>query len=219
MKDGFAEMITTASNFLGELAQNNERGWFEDRKAQFKSDIEAPLKMLANLFAEDLSRLTGISHTGKVGRIYRDVRFSKDKSPYNTYVHAYWMQAKDNAPGWLLHIDTTGAKLLTGLHDMSADGLTSYRAAVDRDGEALKAAIDGARVGGAELIDFGDTALKRVPKPFEPDHPQGDFLRRKQIALGVQFNGDSFSQPLIPAMSNVVATLLPFWHWCGNALK
>ena len=81
MSDGFTQMIDTSRTFLGALALNNDRDWFEAHKKAFKSEVEAPLKLLTDLFAEDISLATGKSHTGKVGRIYRDVRFSKDKSP------------------------------------------------------------------------------------------------------------------------------------------
>jgi uncharacterized protein (DUF2461 family) len=68
MSDGFAEMIVNARSFLGQLAQNNDRDWVEARKEAFKSDIETPLKLIADLVAEDLSHLTGVAHSGKVGR-------------------------------------------------------------------------------------------------------------------------------------------------------
>jgi uncharacterized protein (TIGR02453 family) len=218
MSDGFSSMVKTARTFLGDLSQNNDRDWFEAHKATFKKDIEAPLKLLTDLFAEDLSRLTGKGHTGKVGRIYRDVRFSKDKSPYNTHVHAYWMQAGEVGPGWLLHIDAEGAKLMTGLHALNPDGLAQYRAAVDRDGDALQTAIEEAQASGAELIDFGDSVLKRVPKPYEQGHPHADLLRRKQIALGARLEADRAPDGLMPAMVLRIQTVLPFWRWCQSAL-
>lgn len=216
--DGFTTMIATARAFTMELAQNNDRDWFEGRKALFKSDIEAPLKLLTELFAEDLSRLTGTSHVGKTGRIYRDTRFSKDKTPYNTHVHAYWQQSGGRGPGWLLHIDAGGATFMTGLHALDADGLTRYRAAVDRDGDALADAIAAGRDDGAEVIESGESALKRVPRPFDPDHQHGDFLRRKQIALGLGLDDRNLADGLLPAMTRSVAALLPFWRWCNRAL-
>lgn len=217
MSDGFSEMITTARGFLAELAQNNNRDWFEAHKASFKADIEAPMKLLTDLFAEDLSRLTGASHTGKVGRIYRDVRFSKDKSPYNTHVHAYWMQAGETGPGWLLHIDADGAKLMTGLHALDAEGTARFRAAVDRDGDVLQAAIDEGRQSGADLIDFDNSMLKRVPKPYDQTHPHADLLRRKQIGLGAALTAAEASDGLLPAMIARSRSLMPFWRWCQTA--
>ncbi|NJO55452.1 MAG: DUF2461 domain-containing protein [Rhodospirillales bacterium] len=80
--------------------------------------------------------------------------------------------------------DTNGAQLTTGLHALDPGGVARYRAAVDLDGGALQAAIDQGRASGADLIDFDDTMLKRVPKPYDQDHPHADLLRRKQIGLG-----------------------------------
>lgn len=218
MSDGFSEMISTARTFLGGLEQNNDRDWFEARKPTFKADIEAPLKLLTDLFAEDLGRLTGVPHSGKVGRIYRDVRFSKDKSPYNTHVHAYWMQAGEKGPGWLFHINASGAKLMTGLHALDPAGLAQFRAAVDRDGDALQSAIDAGAAAGAGLIDFDDSALVRVPKPYAADHPHGALLRRKQIALGATLPTDRMPEGLHAAMVARVRTVLPFWQWCQEAM-
>lgn len=217
--DGFAAMIATTRAFMAELAQNNDRDWFEGKKALFKSDIEGPVKLLTDLFAEDLSRLTGTAHNGKMGRIYRDTRFSKDKSPYNTHIHAYWQQTGGSGPGWLLSIDATGATLMTGLYALDPDGLARYRAYVDRDGASLADVIDTARQAGADLIDFGDTALKRVPKPFDPEHPHGDLLRRKQIVLGMSLTEDRMAGGLTSAMAGIVKLLQPFWHWCDKATK
>lgn len=216
--DGFTAMLATARAFTADLAQNNDRDWFEGRKARFKSDIEAPLKLLTDLFAEDLSVLTGRGHVGKTGRIYRDTRFSRDKSPYNTYLHAYWQPSAGSGPGWLLHIDAQGARFMTGLHALDADGLVRYRAAVDRDGDRLAEAVAAGQGAGAALIDFGETALKRVPRPFDPDHPLGDFLRRKQIALGLALDESRMTDGLIPALSVAARALLPFRHWCNAAI-
>lgn len=218
MSDGFTQMVTAAQGFLGGLRANNNRDWFDAHKATFKSDIEAPLKLLAEIFAEDLSRRTGASHTGKMGRIYRDVRFSKDKSPYNTHVHAHWAHQGFAGPGWLLHIDADRAQLMTGLHALDPDGLLRYRAAVDRDGDAVQAAIDQASAAGGVLVDFDDSILKRVPKPYDQDHPHGALLRRKQIGLCVTLGAGDMQAGLIPALNTAAGTLLPFWHWCRDAV-
>lgn len=164
MSDGFDTMATRSRTFLAELAQNNDRVWFDAHKPVFKTEIEAPAKLLTELFAEDLSRLTGAAHEGKMGRIYRDVRFSKDKSPYNTYLHCYWRGGGHAAQGWLLNIRPEGVELMTGLHALDTDGVRRYSTAVDRDGDALVEAMDVAEAAGADLVSFGDDVLKRVPE-------------------------------------------------------
>ncbi|MFN6978994.1 MAG: DUF2461 domain-containing protein [Gemmobacter sp.] len=219
MSDGFDAMIAAARRFLGELEGNNTRDWFEAHKPRFKAEIEGPAKLLVTLLAEDLSRLTGIGHIGKLGRIYRDVRFSRDKSPYNTYIHAYWEQGAGAGPGWLLRVAPEGATFLTGLHALDADGLARYRAAVDRDGDGLRAAIDAGAAQGAALHDFDTPPLVRVPRPYAADHPHGDLLRRKQIALGLTLDEAAMGAGLIPALHGAASVLMPFWRWCDRAAR
>lgn len=212
MSDGFDAMIAEGRGFFAELARNNDRAWFEPRKPWFKTVIEGPTHLLAILFAEDLARLTGRAHAGKVGRIYRDTRFSADKSPFNPYLHAYWTPSGGTGPGWLFRITADGAQMMTGLHDLDTPGLAQFRAAVDRDGPGLTAALQAARAGGGDLLDFGAEALKRVPKPYAPDHPMGDILRRKGLAVGLTLT--DLDDGLLPAMNRAARAFLPFWRWC-----
>ena len=215
MSDGFQQMIATGRRFFAELEQNNTKDWFDAQKATFKDGIEAPAKLLVALFAEDLTRLTGRSHTGKVGRIYRDTRFSADKTPYNTYLHAYW-ESSTAAPGWLFRVTARGPEFLTGLHGMDGPALTRYRAAVDRDGDALEDAIAEARAAGAGIVDMGPEPLRRVPKPYAPDHPHEAHLRRKIIALGGPL---SAQHDLMTALNRTATALLRFWQWCDRAFR
>lgn len=219
MSDGFEGWIVRSKTFLADLARNNERTWFDAHKQVFKTEIEAPAKLLTQLFADDLSRLTGQGHEGKMGRIYRDVRFAKDKSPYNTYLHCYWQGGGQPGPGWLLNIRAEGAELMTGLHALDADGVQLYRSAVDRDGDELAKAIERLSSKGAQIMAFGDDTLKRVPKFFSADHPHADLLKRKQIIIGRKLTEADMSHGLIPAMTATARDLLPIWEWCGRALR
>ncbi|MGC9523170.1 MAG: DUF2461 domain-containing protein [Anaerolineae bacterium] len=219
MSDGFEVWIVRSKTFLADLARNNERTWFDAHKQVFKNEIEAPAKLFTQLFADDLSRLTGQGHEGKMGRIYRDVRFSKDKNPYNTYLHCYWQGGGQPGPGWLLNVQAEGAELMTGLHALDADGVRLYRTAVDRDGDKLAAAIESLSSEGMQIMSFGDDMLKRVPKPYTAYHPHADLLKRKQIIIGRQLTEADMSNGLIPAMTAAASELLPFWEWCGRAMR
>lgn len=217
MSDGFEQMIATGRSFFAMLEQNNRKDWFDAHKATFKEEIEAPARLLVALFAKDLTRLTGRSHSGKLGRIYRDTRFSRDKTPYNTYLHAHWESAQA-APGWLFRVTADGPEILTGLHGMDAAALARFRVAVDRDGAALEQAIAGAEAAGAGIVDMGPEPLKRVPKPYPADHPQEAHLRRKMLALGLRPTDADMKDGLLPALNGAATALLPFWHWCDRAM-
>ncbi len=99
MSDGFSELIDESNRFFLELKANNTREWFQDRKDFYTAEIKKPAELLADLLAEDLNRLTGVPHKPKLFRIHRDVRFSKDKTPYNAHLHFQWNRPdRDMAP-------------------------------------------------------------------------------------------------------------------------
>ena len=77
--DSFTKMVDTAQAFFAELAAANTREWFEPRKAHYASAIRKPSELFAEVVSDELSSLTGVRHDAKLFRIYRDVRFSKDK--------------------------------------------------------------------------------------------------------------------------------------------
>jgi hypothetical protein len=101
MSDGFAEMIPRAVDFFRRLGADNTKAFYEAHKDFYTAEIRKPAELMADLFAEDLARHTGKPHGPKVFRIHRDVRFSKDKTPYNTHLHLMWSRPGDAlAPAW-----------------------------------------------------------------------------------------------------------------------
>jgi uncharacterized protein (TIGR02453 family) len=214
MPDGFAELILGANRFFADLARNNSRDWYEPRKALYTEEIRKPALLLADMLAEDLSRLTGTALTPKLYRIHRDVRFSKDKTPYNPHLHIGLQQAGgDAAAGWFFGSSPDYLVLCAGLPGLSGAALTGYRGFVDTEGEDLAEAIaEAARSVGANLSHWGAAPLKRVPKPYPPDHPQAELLKRKSLVLQATPQGDWASDPLMPALRTVANGLLPVWR-------
>ncbi|WP_298438297.1 DUF2461 domain-containing protein [uncultured Jannaschia sp.] len=219
MSDGFTDFIDRAQAFYGALAANNARDWFEPRKAEWKRDIEGPAKLLAEIMAEELSRMTGEPHAGKVFRINRDVRFSKDKSPYKTMLAMLWAPGDTDgpAPSFYFGVEPDRTFVGCGTPGFDKDGLTRYRAMVDRWGDRLAEIIDES---GATLSSFGPEPLKRVPKPYDPDHPHGALLKRKSLALGRSLpdgwraSGDG----LVAALTDTFETLMPFRRFVTERL-
>ena len=81
MSDGFSDLVVRSNAFFSELAANYTRDWFEAHKSTYTDDIKKPAEFLGDILAEDLSRLSGTTLKPKLFRVYRDVRFSKDKTP------------------------------------------------------------------------------------------------------------------------------------------
>ena len=176
-------------SFLEQLGKNNKREWFEKHKADFKSYLEAPAKIFSEDMAKRLSKLVKLDIKSKIFRIYRDVRFSKDKTPYNTHIRILFFQ-DDKActscsanPSFFFSLEAD--KVISGIGNMefSKEVLISYRQSV-ADGMQVKALekVLG-KFDEKDGFYMHDPELKRVPKEYESEHPRGDLLRRKGLVL------------------------------------
>ncbi|RVT83920.1 TIGR02453 family protein [Rhodobacteraceae bacterium CCMM004] len=183
MADDFTAMADAAQAFFAELRENNDRAWFQARKDRYEAEIGRPAGDFADVIARSLGALTGQDHGAKIFRIYRDVRFSKDKSPYNPWLHILWTEtgAPDVAPAFFFSADADGVSGMVGAMGFKGAALTRWRELVDRRGDDLTAALAAA---GARLSDYGPAPLKRVPPGYDPDHPHADLLRRKAVIAG-----------------------------------
>lgn len=176
--------------FLTDLAHNNDRDWFNPRKDVFKREVQAP----ALAFVEALgARLKSISPvitfdtrangSGSMMRIYRDVRFSKDKRPYKTNIGiVFWEGSgkKTEVPSFYFHLQPGNAWMAGGLYRFPRPSLERYRQAVDDD-EAGPDLLKGvAAVQDAGLRVEGEQYV-RVPRGFAKDHPRADWLRYKGL--------------------------------------
>ncbi|ABD52922.1 DUF2461 domain-containing protein [Jannaschia sp. CCS1] len=207
MSDGFDTLITRANAFFTDLRANNTRDFYEAHKAAYTTDIKKPAELLADLFAEDLAKRTGKAHKPKLFRIHRDVRFSKDKTPYNTHLHLMWSRP-GLGPTWFFGSSSDYLILGMGIMGLEKDGLTAYRQMVDRQGDNLSDAIEAS---GAQISDWGPDPLKRVPKPYDQDHPQAELLRRKALALSTDLPAGWEGDGLLKTLNKMIPALLPTW--------
>jgi uncharacterized protein (TIGR02453 family) len=175
--------------FLGELARNNDRGWFAANKARYVAEVQEP----ALAFVEDVGmRLPEVSRHlvadprtvgGSLFRIYRDTRFAKDKTPYKTHVGIYLRHersAEADTAGMYLHLEPGHVFMGAGIWHPGTAGLKRIRDTIVRRPDAWREAI--AAVGPAWTLADGE-ALKRPPQGYPPDHPLIEDLKRKSFAV------------------------------------
>ncbi len=174
--------------FLGQLAKNNNREWFQKNKDSYEHDVREPLLKFIEAFAPRLAKISPhfVANPSKVGgslfRIHRDTRFSRDKSPYKTYVGVQFRheRAKDvHAPGFYMHIQPDGVFVGVGLWHPDADALGLIREAIVDDPVAWKRAKSTKAF--KEHFELAGDSLKRAPKGYDPDHPLIEDLRRKDF--------------------------------------
>jgi uncharacterized protein (TIGR02453 family) len=219
-RDGFTAMVDEARTFFAGLDANNTKEWFEPRKDHYKAHIQKPAEFFRDEMAEQLSVLTGQTHTGKLHRVYRDTRFSKDKRPYNPHLHLYWQVAKssESAPGWFFECSPQRLTINMGSPFLKAEGLAAYRKLVDEAGDALQDALDDAGVGFSH---WGEQPLKRVPAPFDAAHPHAELLKRRSFVLDAPL-GEKWrdnGQGLLGVLRGQCQRLLPVWSLLGAHLR
>ena len=168
--------------FLADLKANNERGWFQANKARYERVMKAPAEAFAAELRPRLEALAGRPIGTKIFRIHRDVRFAKDKSPYNTHLHLGFQAPRTPGEprrrgGFYFGLEADKLTLGVGAFDFGPADLERYRRAVagDSDGEELVAILAGIAAKP------GEPDLKRVPAPYPADHPRGELLRRKGL--------------------------------------
>ncbi len=210
MKDGFEAMVDAATEFFPKLAANNSKEWFEPQKAFYKAEIADPAKLFAEVAGDEIGRMSGQSLKPKVFRIYRDVRFSKDKTPLNTHLHVSWSPAHAEEPTWFWGLSPDYFILGMGFMGLQGAFLDRYRQMVDAHGSALEGAM--AAAAPATLSDYGPEPLKRVPKPYAADHAQSDLLKRKAFAMHIPIPSDWREVGVLKATSVSAQTLKPVFE-------
>lgn len=165
---GFPEQ---ALEFYEGLEADNTKAYWTDHRTAYDSCVRAPFELL-------LAELEPEFGAAKLFRPYRDVRFSKDKTPYKTAAAA--AIGDDVQGGLYVQLSTAGLMLAGGAHGMTTDQARRLRAAVadDRPGRALTAVLDRLRAGGFSVE---ADRLKRLPKEFAPDHPRADLLTCRSL--------------------------------------
>jgi uncharacterized protein (TIGR02453 family) len=175
MAPGFPE---EALVFFEGLEADNTKAYWTDHKHVYDTCVRAPLDAL-------LAELAPEFGTAKVFRPYRDVRFSKDKTPYKT--HAAAVVEQDGS--LYVQLGADGLFVGGGYWHTESDQVQRLRAAVDDDlsGRQLQAVLDG--LAGWEVM---GERLKRMPKPYSPDHPRADLLLHKSLAAGLRLEPDEW---------------------------
>jgi uncharacterized protein (TIGR02453 family) len=169
--DGFGP---GALRFYEELAENNDRAWFQDNRSRYEGEIRAPLEYL-------LDDLAGEFGEGKVFRPNRDTRFSADKSPYKTAAAAVVNGADGTVATLYVQLSATGLMVGGGCYHPARDQLARLRAGIadDRTGTELVGILAGVEKAGGEAA-HGEK-LKTAPRGYPADHPRIDLLRMKGL--------------------------------------
>jgi uncharacterized protein (TIGR02453 family) len=183
---GFAGFSPDALKFLKALKKNNTREWFQPRKEEYERLWRMPMiELVGSLQAEMVKFAPAYAQQDPakgVMRVYRDTRFSKDKTPYKTHVAGGLRRGGTGKEGggFYFHIDDQEVLVAGGVYAPMPDELRAIREYLAGNYEAFRKITSAARfrvlVGSLQ-----GEELTRVPKGFDPEHPAADLLRKKQF--------------------------------------
>lgn len=222
-----------ALTFLRGLKRNNRRDWFEEHRADYQRDVLERLRAIATELDIRFARQAPEFEAGKrsLFRIYRDVRFSKDKSPYKTHA-ALWVYHRapgrgvgkevDGGAGFYLHLEPGASLVGGGLWMPPRHSLNKVRDRLADDHRAFaritSAAAFRRRFGGLTDDEPG-VKLKRMPRGFAEDHPAAGWLRFNSFTVGTAYTDTEMTAPnLLDRAMRDFMLMLPLCRWLNAAL-
>jgi uncharacterized protein (TIGR02453 family) len=199
--------------FLRELKSHNERTWFMASKGRYERSVKEPVLAFIGDAGPHLGKLSKqlVADPKPVGgsmfRIYRDVRFSRDKSPYKTHVGVHFPLGKGEAvPGYYLHLEPRECFVAAGMWMPGSEQLEQIRTAIaGRPADWRKASGD---------LNEDENALKRPPRGFDADHPMIEDIKRKSFTGSLRISdrqmvGDDVMQTFVKTCKEL-APLMKF---------
>ena len=180
----FTGFPAEGTRFLKGLAANNNKGWFDAHRAAYDDCLIEPAKAFVDAIGPRLRKFAPAVKAeprvnGSIMRINRDVRFSKDKSPYKTTFDLWFWEGENRGwdmPGFFFRLESDRLILGAGQHHLEKQQLDRFREGVvdDKTGRALVKTIDGVRVAGPYSV-YG-AERKTVPRGFDASHPRASLL-------------------------------------------
>ena len=204
-----------AISFLGALKRNNRREWFQPRKEKYEALIKAPMLDFVGCLNEEFARFAPsyVTPPAKaVYRIYRDTRFSPDKTPYKTHVAAIFpRQTAVKREGAVFYLHFTEKEVLAfgGVWSPDRDELLAYRTLLQQNHEEFAEILNNKSL--QKLVGkLEGEELSRMPKGFPVDHPAESLLRRKQWYLESTLDIGLLTTPrVVPELARRFAVMAP----------
>ena len=215
----------TTFAFLSALKRNNERGWFTEHKDEYlaaKANFQALVGDVIQRIAAFDKSVSGLDPSKCTFRIFRDARFSKDKSPYKTNMGAH-IGSKANKfqqrAGYYLHLEPGNCFLGGGAYMPDAKWLKAIRAAIAEDGRFFRRLITAPSFKKHFGTMEGDT-LKKAPQGYPVDHPHIDLLRHKDfLAMRKLKDADLLKPGFAKDAAASFKALVPFERFLNDTLE
>lgn len=205
-------------SFFKRLSKNNNRDWFNENKPEFK-ELEKEVKQFYNQLYERINIHDDVDKL-KIFRIYRDVRFSKDKTPYKTHFGGSFHRKKPELRGgYYLHIQPNNESFIaTGFWQPNKEDLFRIRKEFGMDASEIRA-IMNAKKFKAIWGDLVGEEVKTAPKGFNKDHENIDLIKKKMYIFTKKFTDDEVtSKDFLNTIDDSFKAIRPFFDYMSDVL-
>lgn len=210
--------------FLEELGNNNNREWFDAHRDNYqaaKEDFESFVTAMKNEMLPLIPRLEEQQAKNMIFRVFRDVRFSKDKTPYKAHFSAYFSQGGRKWPGagYYIHIQPGASFAAAGIWMPEGPLLKNIRQEIDYDYPAFQDILGEASFKKKFNKISGET-LQKVPAGYEATNPAADYLKMKSFIADTAIgDGEVLRKDFVKKLATVFATAAPFVNFMNRAME
>lgn len=204
--------------FLEDLKENNNRDWFTEKKSEF-TNAQNNVKSFYAAIDTNLNKHDEIDKF-KLFRIYRDVRFSKDKTPYKTHFGGSFHRKKPELRGgYYLHIAPGDSFLAGGFWEPNKDDLFRIRKEFEMDASEIREILAEANYVKHFKGVFEGEELKSAPKGFDKEHPDIDLIKKKAYIAIKRFNDEEVvANDFLKKVDEAFIALRPFFNYMSDIL-
>ncbi|MBS1822516.1 MAG: DUF2461 domain-containing protein [Acidobacteria bacterium] len=188
--------------FLRGLKRNNDREWFNARKAIYEREVKAPTQVIVAAINEAMLRFApeNVQPPQKATfRIYRDIRFSSDKRPYKTHQGAWWARTgleKTSGGGYYFHVADDEVVVAAGVYMPGREQLLAIRRHIETNHAEMRALLKSKKLLSL-MSEFDGNKLSRPPKGFAPDSPAAGLILNRQWGFSARLPAEAATKPTL----------------------
>jgi len=211
--------------FFKHLKRNNKREWFEKHKEEFEKKIKIPMQSFITALQPAFARFApefDLNPKRSIFRIYRDIRFSQDKTPYKTHIAAHFvLRGKPKGfvgSGYYLQVGPGEVYVGGGIYIPDGDQLKRIRKAIAVRGDEFLSIVENRRF--KKLFEpFEWSKLQRVPRGYDENHPMAKWLKYKQFFVGVSWpESRCYNGKFVDETAAICGALTPLVHFLNRSL-
>lgn len=228
----FTAFRPAALTFLRQLKRHNDRSWFMEHRDTYETELLGPLRLLVEELdvrcAKFAPEIVG-NPKRSIFRIYRDVRFSKDKSPYKTHA-SFWLthvraghgvgsETHGGGAGFYVHVEPGASLVAGGIWMPPRDRLAAIREALAEDPKSFSRVIEDKALTRRFRSLSTEGMLTRLPRGFAPGHPAERYLRYVSFTVSAPLTDEQVLSAKLPdRVEKDFRLMLPFVRWLNRAL-